>query len=357
MVDVYTMPEGDSRDEAMACVALLADFIDELKEWRNGDGTALLSGGLVSPAMEVLEDPNEDAEAALLASRFLFAYLHTLQIEEARCHALAAFQALSQIWETERARPLLQSLAGWCSGLGDPGGSCLDARTHSGHPFSPYSGQVAHINDHPGITVEAGETLLEVARSSTVLAGLLYLPIDEGKKVRPGMGVRVTLRHHYEPHRRSGSRFPCPGSGRQALGRLVATGGGPLIAFRAVDEAPVAVLPVAVQAAFPVLMTATLVGFLGWRGLTLGAGDFLAFSTSLGQFVSAVLSVGGTLTSLLLVGGHPAARASPARGSDRGRERTGGSGRPARRHPDSVELPPCFQEAREDAQPGSGPKP
>ena len=37
---------------------------------------------------------------------------------------LVAFHALSRIWETERARPLLLSLAEWCCRLGDPGGSC-----------------------------------------------------------------------------------------------------------------------------------------------------------------------------------------------------------------------------------------
>lgn len=58
--------------------------------------------------------------------------------------------------------------------------------------LSPYAGQVSHVVAMTGVTVQAGETLLQISRSQTRLQALLFLPIDEGKKVRAGMAVRVS---------------------------------------------------------------------------------------------------------------------------------------------------------------------
>lgn len=119
-LDAYTL-QGVAENRN-ACLTLALDFLEELKEWHNGDGTPLLEKGLAAPALEIIRDPNEDADSSLLASRLLFAYLYTLDADASRPTAQAAVQALAEIWETERALPLLRSLAAWDKAIDDPAG-------------------------------------------------------------------------------------------------------------------------------------------------------------------------------------------------------------------------------------------
>lgn len=55
---------------------------------------------------------------------------------------------------------------------------------------SPVSGTVAQVVAKPGAIVQAGETLVQLVEDSEMEV-MLFLPVDEGKKVRKGMKARV----------------------------------------------------------------------------------------------------------------------------------------------------------------------
>ena len=57
--------------------------------------------------------------------------------------------------------------------------------------LSPFAGRVADIVAKPGSFVAPGQSLLRLTSEPSELEAFLYLPLDQGKKVRPGMTVRL----------------------------------------------------------------------------------------------------------------------------------------------------------------------
>jgi multidrug resistance efflux pump len=56
---------------------------------------------------------------------------------------------------------------------------------------SPYDGTVSSVQAYPGQFVAAGTDLLTVVPADEPLVATLFLPIDAGKKVRPGQSVQI----------------------------------------------------------------------------------------------------------------------------------------------------------------------
>lgn len=57
--------------------------------------------------------------------------------------------------------------------------------------LSPFAGRVADIEAKVGAFIQPGQPLLRVTSEPSALEAYLYLPLDQGKKVRPGMTVRL----------------------------------------------------------------------------------------------------------------------------------------------------------------------
>jgi HlyD family secretion protein len=56
---------------------------------------------------------------------------------------------------------------------------------------SPYAGRVLEVTASPGSLVAPGQRLLTLEPLTGSLESVLYIPAGEGKKVRPGMAVRI----------------------------------------------------------------------------------------------------------------------------------------------------------------------
>ena len=58
---------------------------------------------------------------------------------------------------------------------------------------APCGGRVVQVTTRPGAVVQAGDQLLNLGPLVGDLEAVLYLPIDKGKKVRPGQQVQLTV--------------------------------------------------------------------------------------------------------------------------------------------------------------------
>ena len=58
--------------------------------------------------------------------------------------------------------------------------------------LAPRAGEVATVHVSPGAFLNAGESLLSLRAEEGDLRALLYLPADQGKRVRPGMVARIS---------------------------------------------------------------------------------------------------------------------------------------------------------------------
>lgn len=56
---------------------------------------------------------------------------------------------------------------------------------------SPFAGEVAEVVAKPGSFVQAGDPVVNLTSEVGELQALLFLPLDQGKKVRPGMNARI----------------------------------------------------------------------------------------------------------------------------------------------------------------------
>ena len=57
---------------------------------------------------------------------------------------------------------------------------------------APFSGTVAHVEVRRGQIVQVGDSLAAISATSSDLKAILYLPVDQGKRVRPGMMTRIS---------------------------------------------------------------------------------------------------------------------------------------------------------------------
>lgn len=57
---------------------------------------------------------------------------------------------------------------------------------------APFTGTVSHLEARPGQIVQVGDPLAALSASDSDLKAILYLPVDQGKRVRPQMLVRLS---------------------------------------------------------------------------------------------------------------------------------------------------------------------
>lgn len=58
---------------------------------------------------------------------------------------------------------------------------------------SPHAGRVVQVSTRPGAVVQPGDLLVNLGPLGASLEAVLYLPLNKGKKVRPGQPVQVTV--------------------------------------------------------------------------------------------------------------------------------------------------------------------
>lgn len=57
---------------------------------------------------------------------------------------------------------------------------------------APFTGTVYHLDARPGQIVQVGDPLASLSATDSDLRAILYLPVDQGKRVRPGMLARIS---------------------------------------------------------------------------------------------------------------------------------------------------------------------
>lgn len=57
---------------------------------------------------------------------------------------------------------------------------------------APIAGTVSHVEARRGQVVQVGDALASLSSSESDLKAILYLPVDQGKRVRPGMLARIS---------------------------------------------------------------------------------------------------------------------------------------------------------------------
>lgn len=57
---------------------------------------------------------------------------------------------------------------------------------------APFTGTVSHLEVRPGQVVQVGDSLASLSASDSDMKAILYLPVDQGKRVRPGMEARIS---------------------------------------------------------------------------------------------------------------------------------------------------------------------
>lgn len=57
---------------------------------------------------------------------------------------------------------------------------------------APFTGTVSHLGVRAGQIVQVGDTLASLSATDSDLKAILYLPVDQGKRVRPGMVTRIS---------------------------------------------------------------------------------------------------------------------------------------------------------------------
>lgn len=57
---------------------------------------------------------------------------------------------------------------------------------------APFTGTVSHVEVRVGQVIQVGDALVSLSSSDADLTAILYLPVDQGKRVRPGMTVRIS---------------------------------------------------------------------------------------------------------------------------------------------------------------------
>jgi HlyD family secretion protein len=64
-------------------------------------------------------------------------------------------------------------------------------RTRSSEILSPAAGRVTEVKVNAGAVVQGGASIVSLETAGTGLQGVLYMPPEDGKKILPGMDVRI----------------------------------------------------------------------------------------------------------------------------------------------------------------------